>query len=102
MMGTLQYLILILVAAGMFLVGSSEGRRKERAKHPEPILPFCPCEHLWSMHKDGKECLVDLPRKRYDKHGDFAGYDYAKCPCTVYHGPKVINDDFFHPGIADL
>ena len=98
-----EYLIfgVALAAFGFFCfaVGAVFGRRLERQKRPEPIRPVCPCGHTVGEHKGEAACKAQIRRKLYSRVGDDWGWQWVDCACTKYHGPQVINDEFFHPGI---
>ena len=48
-------------------------------------------------HKDAGKCLASVRIKSYSA-GMWMGYVYHACACTKYHGPVVVNDEYFHPG----
>lgn len=79
-------------------VGKVSGRREERSKKPEPITPTCPCTHTAGEHKDGGSCKAQIRRPHYTSLGDRSGHEYVLCACTKYHGPTVVDNDFFNPG----
>ena len=79
-------------------VGKSKGRKEERAKKPKPAQPICPCEHVWGAHKNGGSCQSQVRRPFYYSTGSRNGHEWVNCACTKYHGPEVINSEFFNPG----
>ena len=99
-MEVLRIVIVIFVPAVMcwvsWLIGRATGRLDERKKKVQPI---CPCSHVASAHMQGKRCLAEIQRPHYSESGARNGYEYVGCPCFEYQGPKVINDEFFHPGV---
>ncbi len=66
----------------------------------EKIKPICPCNHTWGEHKDGGECQAQERREVLGKDYRFMRYEYSSCACTKYHGPIVLTEEFYHPGIA--
>jgi len=81
-------------AALGFFMGRSSGAARERNKKVQAI---CPCSHTWGEHKDAGKCLASVRIKSYSA-GMWMGYVYHACACTKYHGPVVVNDEYFHPG----
>lgn len=92
-------LLNIPVVLFVYWIGIVRGRAEERAKKPEPIKPVCPCNHTWGSHKEGNRCQAQEKRENYNKFGERSGWEYANCACTKYHGPVVVTEEFFHPGV---
>lgn len=94
------FLFFWIVGFPMFLLGVIVGTIKERivkkALGPQPVKPVCPCTHLWGEHKEGKQCQARIKRPVYSG-GVWMGNDWVLCSCTKYHGPNVINEEFFLP-----
>ena len=90
----------LLVIYVVYRVGRTRGRQIERDETLARAGPICPCGHVLGEHKDGGKCLGDTQRVHYYSNGDRNGYEWVKCVCTKYHGPVLITDDFFHPGVA--
>ena len=81
-------------AALGFFMGRSNGAARERSKK---VTATCPCSHIWGSHKDGGRCQAAIKRDKYSA-GMWMGHEYVSCACSKYHGPVVVNDEYFHPG----
>lgn len=82
-----------LVLAGAGLIGmavSYAAGKRRRAKGP-----LCSCGHGLSFHENGTgRCRANsggLKDNVYNATGEVVGYDYPKCNCQLYTGPKLID-----------
>lgn len=94
--------VLVLIPIAMWtswLIGRATGRTEERNKKPAPVKPVCPCTHTVGEHLEGGNCLAEVKRPYYLAGGGRNGHEWVKCACTKYHGPIVLNEEFFHPGV---
>jgi hypothetical protein len=69
----------------VFTIGVWYG--KKRATPTEKDQSVCSCGHAYSMHDNDNKCQVAVPVKKYNKFGDFAGWDRThRCACHRYDG----------------
>lgn len=60
---------------------------KKRATPTEKDTSVCSCQHAYSMHAVEGKCQVAVPVKKYNKHGNFIGWDHThRCACHRYDG----------------
>lgn len=77
------------LTAGAGLLGGFILRRRPVPKMPEAI---CPCEHSVAFHEAGVgRCHGQEQRGRYNKLGEWTGYEYVPCACQHYAGPELIS-----------
>ena len=92
------FVVSVVVGAVGYSIGMMIGTNRGRQNEPERVRPVCPCAHTVGEHKDGGRCLAEMKRQKYNHYGHRSGHEYVHCACTKYHGPAVIDNDFFHPG----
>lgn len=101
-MTVLDYMFVVSLALfvlwASYRIGRIRGREIERALKPKGAV--CPCGHIWSAHKEGGKCQADERRENYLSDGTRRGHEWVRCTCTKYHGPTLVTDDFFDPGVT--
>lgn len=66
--------------------------RGPRPRSPKPPEAICPCEHSVAFHEAGVgRCHGQEQRSRYNKLGEWTGYEYVPCACQHYAGPELIS-----------
>jgi hypothetical protein len=89
-------LILLAGIAAGWLLRSLPARRKD----PKPVEAECGCTHHHSMHDpETGECNAEVAVARYNKDGDWTGYEYRPCACRRYSGPEPM-PTYYAPEIA--
>lgn len=72
------------------------GRRAKPAP-PNPNAATCGCDHDYAVHDvETGRCNAEILREHYQNHGTRNGWEWVKCPCKNYSGPKPI-DTLFQP-----
>jgi len=89
----------LILAAGIAL-GWLLRSLPPRRKGPKPVEAKCGCGHHHSMHDpETGACNATVQVGRYNKYGDWTGYEHKPCACRRYSGPEPL-PQFFAPEIA--
>ncbi len=81
---------LSLIVAGGF-AGWVLGRTENRS--PTVADAHCGCGHPLALHDvDAGTCHGDVRRRHYDTIGNRNGFEWRRCRCVRYVGPRPIDD----------
>lgn len=71
--------------------------RRPKPPPPNPSAATCGCDHDLAVHDtETGRCTADVRREHYGHTGARSGWEWVKCRCKNYTGPKPI-DTVFQP-----